>query len=73
VHALQGGTGGLATFMHGCDKNKAADDCNEKSSGAESLMGRGAPKPLLSDDISAYVDSAITSLADVQPSSFSSE
>lgn len=26
--------GGLRLFMPGFDKNKAADDCNEKSSGA---------------------------------------
>lgn len=25
--------GGLRLFMPGCDKNKAADDCNEKNSG----------------------------------------
>lgn len=33
--------GALRLFMPGCDKNKAADDCNEKSSGAESLMVQG--------------------------------
>lgn len=27
--------------MHGCDKNKAADDCNEKSSGVMFLMVAG--------------------------------
>jgi len=34
--------GALRLFMPGCDKNKAADDCSEKSSGAESLMVQGA-------------------------------
>ena len=33
--------GGLRLFMPGFDKCKAADDCNEKSSGAESLMVQG--------------------------------
>lgn len=33
--------GALRLFMPGCDKNKAADDCSEKSSGAESLMVQG--------------------------------
>lgn len=33
--------GALRLFMPGCDKSKAADDCSEKSSGAESLMVQG--------------------------------
>ena len=38
--------GALRLFMPGFDKSKAADDCNEKSSGAESLMVQGARRSL---------------------------
>ena len=38
--------GALRLFMPGCDKNKAADDCSEKSSGAESLMVQGTRRSL---------------------------